>query len=55
MFVPRNEKDPTTATTFSSTAWRAHADASVGLPCSSQTITSSGAPAMPPWALIQSW
>src|SRR5882757_3884622 len=52
MLVPRNEKDPITAVTLSDTALRAHAEASVGLPCSSQTSTESGRPPMPPWALI---
>src|SRR5258705_13731661 len=44
MFVPRNEKDPTTAVTLSATALRAHAAASVGFPGPSHTPTQGGRP-----------
>src|SRR6478752_9120901 len=46
--------DPTTETTPSSTAWRAHVAATAASNCSSQTITSSGWPAMPPRLLMYS-
>ena len=44
--------EPTTATTFSSTAWRAQLAPSFGSPLLSQVITCSGRPLMPPLSLM---
>src|SRR5918994_7534742 len=48
----KNVNDPTTDSMSSSTAWRAHVAATAGSNCSSQTVTSSGRPAIPPCALM---
>ena len=47
-----NVNEPTTATTFSSTAWRAQLAPSFGSPLLSQVMTCSGWPAMPPLSLM---
>ena len=48
----KNVNEPTIDTMSSSTACRAHVAATAGSNCSSQTVTSSGWPAMPPRALM---
>ena len=48
----KNVNEPTIDTMPSSTAWRAQVVATAGSNCSSQTVTSSGRPAMPPRALM---
>ena len=48
----KNVNEPTIDTMPSSTAWRAHVVATAGSNCSSQTVTSSGRPAIPPRALM---
>src|SRR3954453_6353792 len=50
----KNVNEPTTDTTPSSTAWRAHVAATAASNCSSQTVPSSGCPAMPPRLLMYS-
>ncbi len=52
MLSAKNENEPTTDTMPSSTACRAHVAAMAGSNCSSQTVTSSGRPAIPPRALM---
>ena len=44
--------EPTTETTPSSTAWRAHVAAIAASNCSSHTWTSTGRPLMPPLSLM---
>src|SRR5215213_4702892 len=48
----KNVNEPTIDTMPSSTACRAHVAATAGSNCSSQTVTSSGWPAIPPRALM---
>ena len=55
MLSAKNVNDPTTETISFSTASRAHVVATAGSNISSQTVTSSGRPAMPPLALMYSW
>lgn len=45
--------EPTTATTSSATACRAHFDAPIGLSASLQVSTRSSCPSIPPRSLIQ--
>jgi hypothetical protein len=52
MRLASNVNEPTTATTFSSTAWRAHVAPSLGSPLLSHVMMSSGRPAMPPLSLM---
>ena len=54
MLSAKNVNEPTIDTMSPSVASRAHEVATAGSNCSSQTVTSSGRPAMPPRALIYS-
>ena len=52
MLSAKNVNEPTIETMPSSTAWRAQVVATAGSYCSSQTVTASGRPAMPPRELM---
>ncbi len=52
MRLASNVNDPTTATTCSSTAWRAQLAPSFGSPLLSHVMMSSGRPATPPLSLM---
>ncbi len=54
IFGPLKVNEPMIATIFFSCAWRAQAAPMFGSPLSSQSVTSSLRPLMPPFELIHS-